>query len=68
MHYVRAKRRQNCGEKKGINRVFFLANRAEKQGWKNGRVTNVANAPKNRKRAVFRTDQQANVVRYSAQF
>ena len=68
MQHARAKRRQNGGEKNGFNRVFFLANRAEKQGGKNGRVTNVANAPKNRKRAVFRTDQQANVVRYSAQF
>ena len=34
MQYARAKRRQNGGEKKGINRVFFLANRAEKQGGK----------------------------------
>ena len=34
MQYARAKRRQNDGEKKGINRVFFLANRAEKQGGK----------------------------------
>ena len=34
MQYARAKRRQKGGEKKGINRVFFLANRAEKQGGK----------------------------------
>ena len=34
MQYARAKRRQNGGEKKGINRVFFLANRAESKGEK----------------------------------
>ena len=51
--YARAERRQNGGVKRGFDRVFFLANREEKQG-ANRRESSVANASKNRERAVFR--------------
>lgn len=57
--YARAERRQNGGVKRGFDRVFFLANREEKQGG-NRREPSVANAPKNRERAFFRADQPKN--------
>ncbi len=57
--YARAERRQNGGVKRGFDRVFFLANREEKQG-ENRREPSVANAPKKSKRAVFRAVRPKN--------